>query len=131
MEAIITVIESVYLLYMFVFFKTKYSLGAAAFDKATQALGPLFVHDTGQYENKVCLFGKVLACVAVIVWSLRGIMRGRTVAAATLIFDALCLLLAYAMNLNAFVYILPLVFSELYLTWSTYKIDAHNRDALL
>lgn len=120
MEAIITVIESVYLLYMFVVFKTTYSFGTATLDKATQALGPLFVHDTGQYENKVCLFGKIMACVAVIIWSVRGIM-GRRAAWATVIFDAVCFILAYMMNLNAFVYVLPLVFSEFYLTWTIYK----------
>ena len=109
-----------YLLYMFVVFKTTYSFGTAAFDKATQALGPLFVHDTGEYENKVCLFGKVVACVAVIVWSIRGILGQRTTL-PVVIFDAVCLFLAYMMNLNAFVYILPLVFSELYLTWSIRK----------
>lgn len=120
MEAIITAIESMYLLYMFVVFKTTYSFGTAVFDKTTQALGPLFVHDTGEYENKVCLFGKAMACVAVIVWSVRGIMGRRAVIPAV-IFDVVSLFLAYMMNLNAFVYVVPLVFSELYLTWTIHK----------
>lgn len=120
MDAIITVIGSVYLLYMFMLFKTNYSFGTAAFDKATQALGPVFVHDTGEYENKVCLFGKIMACLAVIIWAVRGIMGRRAVIPAV-IFDVVSLFLAYMMNLNAFVYVLPLVFSEFYLTWSIHK----------
>ena len=110
---ILTIIESFYLLYMFFLFKTDQSIRIAPFDKGVQNLGSFFVHDTGRYENKVCLFGRVMAVVAVGLGGWRAASgKGRL---ATMVFDGLCLVMAAVMNMNAFVYLLPLVASELYI----------------
>uniref|UniRef100_A0A6C0DS42 Uncharacterized protein n=1 Tax=viral metagenome TaxID=1070528 RepID=A0A6C0DS42_9ZZZZ len=110
---ILTIIESFYLLYMFFLFKTDYSIYIAPFDKGVQNLGSLFVHDTGHYENKVCLFGRVMAVVAVGLGGWRAASgKGRL---ATMVFDGLCLVLAALLNMNAFVYLLPLLVGEIYI----------------
>ena len=53
----ITLFESLYLIYMYFFFKTKYNINTALLDKKIQNIGPFFVHNTGANENKICSFG--------------------------------------------------------------------------
>jgi hypothetical protein len=114
----ITLIESVYLIYMFFLFKTTYSFDLAIFDKETQKMGSYFVHDTGYNENKICTFGKYMAIIAIILAWLRVYYwntNKQTIITNTIIFDGLCIILALLMNMNAVVYILPLIISEFYL----------------
>lgn len=118
---IVTAIESAYLLYMYFVFQTTYSIRGAPLEKQTQALGAHFIHDTGRYQNKICMFGKVMAIVAVLLATIRmNVLISRpaskkTVVGLTIAFDVICLGLAYAMNLNALVYLLPLLPLEVYL----------------
>jgi hypothetical protein len=44
---------------MFFLFKTKRCFGPSLLD--LQSHSSFFVHDTGVFENKVCLFGKIMA----------------------------------------------------------------------
>ena len=118
---ITTFIESVYLVYMYFFFKTTYSFNGASFEKETESLGQMFVHNTGKYENKVCMFGKIMAALAVFLASIRANLLltnptyRKTIILATIGFDVICLSLAFMMNLNAFAYVLPIVLAEVYL----------------
>jgi hypothetical protein len=126
---IVTAIEAVYLIYMYFFFQTTYSIRGAPLEKQTQALGTYFIHDTGRYQNKVCMFGKVMAIIAVLLATIRmNLLVGsggsdrkgnpglkKTIVGLTIAFDIICLGLAYAMNLNALVYLLPLIPLEVYL----------------
>jgi hypothetical protein len=120
-KLIVTIIESVYLIYVFFIYKTQYSVGKAPYESETQSLGSMFVHDTGKYENKICLFGKIMAIIAVILASIRIYILTRfpeykkNLLIITVVFDALCLTLAYNMNLNSFVYLLPILLGEIYL----------------
>ena len=118
LNEVVFLIESVYLVFMFFFFKTKidYSLGGL-FD--IQKFGAFFVHNTGQYENKICPFGKVMAGLTVVFWLVRlFLMKGpeyrSLLLKTTVIFDIVCVGLAVLMNYNAFIYIVPLMFLELY-----------------
>jgi len=126
---ITTLVASLYLLFMYCMFKTEYSFSGATYDKAVQSWGAAFVHDTGVYENKVCMFGKLMAVIAVIWWVLRYFIMMNypayksVVLWITVVFDMCGLALAYMMNLNAFVYILPLVFVELYVISKINRID--------
>lgn len=118
---ITTFIESIYLLYMYFFFKTKYSFNGASFEKETESLGQMFVHNTGEYENKVCMFGKIMAILAVSLAIVRAYLLlanptyKNAIITTTIGFNIFCLSMAYIMNLNAFVYVLPLILAEAYL----------------
>jgi hypothetical protein len=106
---------------MYFLFKTNYTFAGASFEKETESLGQMFVHNTGHYENKVCTFGKIMAILAVILATFRAQMLftspiyKKTIIFSTIAFDAVCVYLAYMMNLNAFAYIVPLIFAEVYL----------------
>jgi hypothetical protein len=102
---------------MFFFFKTKVGFKGSLLDPSS--LGEMFIHDTGVYENKVCTFGKIMALVAILFWVVRWyLMKGpeykRLLFNITTGFDLICISLAALMNINALVYILPIIPIELY-----------------
>lgn len=118
-----TLIESLYLIYMFFIYKTSYSIKGASLEKETESIGKMFVHDTGHYENKICVFGKIMALLAIALACLRLYFlqypeSETNIIYFTLGFDCLCLLLASIMNLNALVYLLPILLGEAYILTS-------------
>jgi hypothetical protein len=120
--AIITLLEALYLFYMYFFFKTKYSLNTAILDKTVQLYGPFFLHNTGSYENKICLFGKFMAIIAIILaWLRLNHLQNPNVIIYTVSFDLVCLTLAFLMNTNAFIYLVPLVMTEIFVIQSLHK----------
>ena len=108
---LVTILESLYLLYMFFVYKTNYSY-ASLFEP--QVVDIVFVHDTGVYENKVCLFGKAMAILAIGLAFVRAYFQ-TPATLWTILFDGVCILLATLMNTNALLYILPLVLGEAYI----------------
>lgn len=116
---IITIFESIYLLYMYFIFKTTYSFSSAIFDKQVQNIGSFFMHNTNRYENKICSFGKLMAIIAIILAFIRLYLISNnsyksTLFYNTLIFDSICLSLALIMNLNAAIYVIPIIICEVY-----------------
>ena len=109
---LVTVIESLYLLYMFFIFKTKHSYSSALFDEHMHGYSVLR-HDTGVYENKVCVLGKILAVVAVVLFFLR--LAKQVSPSFVIVFNIFCIFVALLLNLNAFIYICPLIFSEMWI----------------
>ena len=118
---LVTIFECTYLLYMYFLYTTTYSFGEGSYDKATQSLGSFFVHDTGEYENKVCVFGKVMVIFAVLLAFFRVYLLSYcsdcvfSIRVWSILFEILCCSMAYLMNLNAFFYILPIAFVEFYI----------------
>ena len=120
----LTIFESLYLFYMYFIFKTNYTFNYAMFDKQINSMGSLFVHDTGRFENKICLFGKFMAIIAIILAFIRLSSTDKSsLFYITLIFDIVCLLLASLMNLNALVYIIPIILCEIYIMYKYLKIE--------
>ena len=110
---LLTSIESIYLLYMFFIFKTNYNFSFAPLDKEIQSVNPIFVHNSNHYENKICLFGKFMAVIAIILAYLRLSLPLNASFYPTILFDSICILLAFIMNTNALIYIIPLIIIEL------------------
>jgi len=102
---------------MFFLFKTNHSIKGAQYEQIINSHSPFFVHSTGTYENKVCVFGKVMAVVAIFLAFLRLRATKKVALYGTIGFDVVCLSLAYLMNMNAFVYLIPLAIIELYVIW--------------
>ena len=115
MDFNLLIIETIYLIYMFFLFKTKYSFNSAVFEKETENLGSLFVHNTNVYENKICVFGKFMAIVSIILAWFRFCLlkrKSENVLFISIQYYILCITLALLMNLNAFIYIIPLIIME-------------------
>jgi hypothetical protein len=95
-------------------------------DKQVQTLGSFFMHNTNKYENKICLFGKLMAIIAIILAFIRLYLISdysykSTLFYKTLIFDIVCLSLALIMNLNAAIYIIPIIVCEVYFIYLLLK----------
>ena len=119
---VITIAESLYLFFMYFLFKTKYSVGTAIFDKSVNNLGLFFTHNTHCNCNKVCTFGRFMAIVSIILGFVRlNYLNNPNMIMYMLGYGLTCLLVAFLMNLNAFIYLLPLVVSELIIIFSLYK----------
>ena len=103
---------------MFFLFKTNYSFNYAIFDRHVQSMGDFFVHN---YENKICMFGKFMAILAIILAWIR-VYINKNVYKYTIIFDLICITLAFLMNMNSFIYIIPLIFTELYILRELRKV---------
>jgi hypothetical protein len=114
---LITAFEIVYLFYMYFLFKTSYSFNYAIFNENIQSLGDFFIHDTQKYESKICVFGKIMAVIAIIL-SLYRLDYKKQAFNKTIIFDLLCIFLALLMNFNAFIYIIPLIICEIYIIYN-------------
>jgi hypothetical protein len=101
---------------MFFLFKTSFSFNSAIFNNQIQNINSFFVHDTNKYENKICNFGKVMAVVAIFLALIRlqNIENKSSVLYGTIIFDLTCIFLAYIMNINALIYMLPIILCELW-----------------
>lgn len=107
------IIETIYLIYMFFIFKTTYSFNSAVFEKETENLGSMFVHNT---ENKICVFGKFMAIISIILaWYRFSVLPKNytMILIFSIIYYIVCIILALLMNLNAFVYIIPLIVMEI------------------
>ena len=118
MESNLLIIETIYLIYIFFIFKTKYSFNSAVFEKETENLGSLFVHNTNVYENKICVFGKIMAIISIILaWFRFSELKRkpenyRMILFISIFYYIVCITLTLLMNLNAFVYIIPLIIME-------------------
>ena len=126
---------------MFFIYRTRYVIGQATYDQETQQLGRMFIHDTakdveshdsgsnaengrwfvrdtGKHENKVCLFGKIVAMCAIVCAFIRLYVVSSSehasyIKATTIFFSLVCAVAAFNMNLTAFIYIVPLLVVEL------------------
>lgn len=113
----ITIFEVVYLFYMYFLFETSYNFNLAIFDKNIQDMGYFFVHNTSKYENKICGFGKLMAIIAIILAFIR-LYSNSNFIYENIIFDIICLILALLMNMNAFIYIIPVLLCEIYIIYN-------------
>ena len=113
---LITLFEIIYLFYMYFIFKTSYSFNLAIFNNHINNLGYFFIHNTNTNENKICLFGKFMAIIAICLALYRLYYnQPKDTVRYNLIFDIICLILAGLMNLNALIYIIPIIVCEIYI----------------
>ena len=103
----ISIIESLYLIFMFHFFKTSIDFNILSSPK-----GWLFEHLIGdEYGLRICLFGKVA------IFALIFLLIGRhfyEIPEDFIKFGLLVSLVLSLMNLNAVVYLIPVWIIELY-----------------
>ena len=109
---LLSILEGLYIIYMFVFFKTRYTLEIGRWEGVSWMKIPLLIHPTERCDvaqSQICQFGKIGSILIFIylvtrhiVSSLRKINRY-----VFIIIFILCL-----MNMNAVVYMLPVFIIE-------------------
>ena len=104
----ISILESIYLVYMFLFFKTSIDFNVLASPK-----GWLFEHLLGDtYGLRVCPFGRIAIFALIFILIMRHFIN------ISPLFVKISLGIAgflSLINLNAFVYLIPIILFECYL----------------
>jgi len=102
---IVSILESVYLIFMFIFFKT-----TVDFNVLRSPSGKWFKHLIGdEYGNRICPFGKVAIFALIFVLLIRHYIK------IPQYFINLALIVAFVlslMNINAVVYLIPIFLIE-------------------
>lgn len=110
---LVSILEAVYLLYMYNFFKTTYSIH--------HPFEYLLVHDTtilkhpiytGEYENKICLLGSYASIIGAMLLLYRG-FGYKTSKKYTKWILMTWIVVAALLNINALLYILPILYIEI------------------
>lgn len=118
MILLLRLLEIVYLLYMFLLFKT--SIDFNLYSQGILAKSKLFKHlEQNQYGNRICLFGHfmiILLCAFIILREIYPLPQYLTW--IVLIISLLLSLL----NLNAVVYLIPFWTIELIIELNTYYV---------
>jgi hypothetical protein len=106
----VSILESLYLVYMFNFFKTTISFHHP-FEIFVTNLN-YFKHpiNTGLYENKICTFGKHLSYLGSLYLILRNIFPKLKKINKYIVYSSI--FLSFIMNINSFIYLVPIFITE-------------------
>ena len=116
-----TIIEAIYIYYMYNLFKTKFSFHHPL-EKIInkQPISDYFKHPiySGIYENKICPFGKLISKLLVIwifvrIFLLKKYSYTKITKINNIIFG-LVLIGSLLLNINSFIYFIPIFIYELY-----------------
>ena len=111
----LSILEGLYIVYMFIFFKTKYSLEINRDVVKKLGLSKMFIHPTKKSEiakSQICLFGKygsVLIFFYLILREFVSLPKNMN------LFVFFIIMLLCMMNYNAVVYMLPVIIVEIYI----------------
>ena len=126
----LNILEAIYVYYMMNHFKTRYSLHLST-EKITQ-YHQFLMHpiDTGKYESKICPLGQLVGIIIPLWILLRIIYRNSkyTQIINNLIWIAI-FILSFIMNINAFIYFVPVFIIEVYFYFSknSFKFKLDNK----
>lgn len=117
---ILNIIEAFYILYMFNYFKTKYSVHLS-WEYITQKHSFLrHPIKTGVYESKICPLGNLVGWLLPIwiffrTYSYIYKINSKYISILNYILWGVIFILSFFMNLNAFIYLIPVFILETYL----------------
>ena len=109
MTLLLQVIKGLYIIYMFNYFKTSCSIHHPWEKIVTGDISNWFEHpiNTGKYQNKICTLGNVVGFLLAI-WFITYYYLQHDLHKFHKTLMVLILIICLIMNLNAFVYFLPL-----------------------
>ena len=117
---ILNIIEALYIVYMFNYFKTKYSLHLS-WEYITQKHSFLkHPIQSGIYESKICPLGNLVGWllpfwIFLRTYSYLHKVNTKYIFILNCVFWSLIVILSFLMNLNAFIYFIPAIIIETYL----------------
>ena len=116
---ILNIIEALYILYMFNYFKTKYSVHLS-WEYITQKHSFLrHPIKTGVYESKICPLGNLVGWLLPIwiffrTYSYIYKINSKYISILNYILWGVIFILSFLMNVNAFIYLIPVFILETY-----------------
>ena len=108
---IVSISEAVYLVYMYIYYKTSYSIHHPFEYMVVES--DLWKHpiNTGAYENKICELGSYASIVGAILLIYRG-LGNKTSVKLTRMIILTWSIIAFMANINAFIYVIPIILVE-------------------
>lgn len=117
---LITIIEIIYLIYTFIFMKTKFYILHPIYlfkvlEKNKKSTFSFFKHSVqkGLCINRICPFGKVMIIILSIYLVLRN--YSTKIKKINIIILLITLILSF-MNMNSFIYLIPFFITEFFIT---------------
>lgn len=112
---LLSIIEGIYIYYMFSHFKTKYSIHHPFEYLYTTYNFTKHPISSGIYENKICNLGHLISKLLLFWFIFRhSIVDKLLMYKINAVFIILLLFGSFIMNMNAFIYIIPIIILELY-----------------
>ena len=107
----ISLLESIYIIFMYNFFKTEKSFHHI-FEIILNTKNGFFHHPiySGIYENKICNFGKFSSFIIAFWFLIRHFIENSNY--LNKVFMKIIFMVSFIMNLNSFIYLLPIFIIE-------------------
>jgi hypothetical protein len=121
----ITLIESIYIYFMYNLFKTKISFhNPIEIYIQNKNISHFLKHPVynGSYESKICPFGKFVSIVLIIWLYVRLYFKKEKIIKINYLIFILIFIGSFMMNLNSFIYFLPIYIYE-FILYPKLKID--------
>tara|TARA_B110000483_G_scaffold241784_2_gene325714 strand:- start:398 stop:781 length:384 start_codon:yes stop_codon:yes gene_type:complete len=121
----ITLIESIYIYFMYNLFKTKISFhNPIEIYIQNKNISHFLKHPVynGSYESKICPFGKFVSIVLIIWLYVRLYFKKEEIIKINYLIFILIFIGSFMMNLNSFIYFLPIYIYE-FILYPKLKID--------
>jgi hypothetical protein len=121
----ITLIESIYIYFMYNLFKTKISFhNPIETYIQNKNISHFLKHPVynGSYESKICPFGKFVSIVLIIWLYVRLYFKKEEIIKINYLIFILIFIGSFIMNLNSFIYFLPIYIYE-FILYPKLKID--------
>jgi len=126
---LVSIVESIYILYMYNIFKTVYYIHNPIelyLHKQFLNNSDIFRHPiySGSYKNKICVFGKICSVILVLlIYARYYIIKNNLndkidIYYYTKIVLIFAIVLTFVLNMNSFVYLLPVILFELYILYN-------------
>ena len=117
---LINIIEFIYIFYMLTQFRTRYSIHHPLEYLTNQYSFTKHPIYTGEYENKICFFGHICAYLSIIYFLYRiiyfYIYNSINITSSKIVLY-ISIIITLSMNINAFLYLLPIFILEYYLIY--------------
>ena len=113
--SLLSITEAIYIIYMYNNFKTKHSIHHPLEMAIQKNLEGMFKHPvkTGRYQSKICEFGKLSSYGIAILIFLRNKYRKESKMLNAIALTVIAII-SFILNMNAFVYLTPVFFLEVF-----------------
>jgi len=116
-QIVISIIESVYIFYMYNLFKTKISFHSPLEILIQKNNINNFIKhsvSTGIYESKICPLGNYVS-ILLILWIIsRNFIKKNIISVNNFIFS-IVFICSFILNINSFIYLIPVFFYEFFI----------------
>lgn len=117
-QIVISIIESVYIFYMYNLFKTKISFHSPLEILIQKNNMNNFIKhpiSTGIYESKICQLGNYVSILLVLWIISRNFIKKKNIIPVNNFLFSIVFICSFILNINSFIYLIPVFFYEFFI----------------